>query len=55
MGEADSIVVQLLVTHLLYTDQNPFSTTRQSSFRNSFYTLFFFFFGGPGLSVSDKE
>ena len=43
MGEADSIVVQLLVTHLLYTDQNPFSTTRQSSFRNSFHTLFFFF------------
>ena len=41
-GEADSIVVQLLVTHLLYTDQNPFSTTRQSSFPNSFHTLPFF-------------
>ena len=35
MGEADSIAVQLSVTYLLYTVQDPFSATRQSSFQNN--------------------
>ena len=43
MGEADSKAGQLLVTHLLYTVQDPFSTARQSSFQNSFHTLLFVF------------
>ena len=43
MGEAESIAGQLLVTHLLYTVQDPFSTERQSSFQNSFHTLLFVF------------
>ena len=42
-GEADSIMDQLLVTHLLYTVQDLFSTARQSSFQNNFYTLLFVF------------
>ena len=42
MGEADSKAGQLLVTHLLYTVQDPFSTARQSSFQNSFQTLLSF-------------
>ena len=42
-GEADSIMDQLLVTHLLYTVQDLFSTARQSSFQNNFHTLLFVF------------
>ena len=40
MHEADSFVAQLLVTHLLYTVQDLFSTVRQSSFQNSFHIHF---------------
>ena len=40
MHEADSFVAQLLVTHLLYTVQDLFSTVRQSSFQNSFHIDF---------------
>ena len=65
MGEADSKAGQLLVTHLLYTVQDPFSTARKSSFQNSFQTLlsflstlfsplFYLFFGGPSLSITDQ-
>ena len=43
MHEANSFVAQLLVTHLLYTVQDLFSTARQSGFQNSFHTLLFFF------------
>ena len=43
MGEADSKAGQLLVIHLLFTVQDPFSTARQSSFQNSFHTLLFVF------------
>ena len=43
MGEANSTAGQLLVTHLLYTVQDPISTARQSSFRKSFHTLLFIF------------
>ena len=39
MGEAESIAGQSLVTHLLYTVQDPISTAGQSSFPNSFHTL----------------
>ena len=39
MDEANPIAGQLLVTHLLYTVQDLFSTARQSSFQNSFHTL----------------
>ena len=49
MDEADPIARQLLVTHLLYTVQDLFSTARQSSFQNSFHTLRLVF-GGPSLS-----
>ena len=42
MDEADPIAGQLLVTHLLYTVQDLFSTARQSSFQNSFHTLHLF-------------
>ena len=55
MHEADSFVAQLLVTHLLYTVQDLFSTTRQSSFQNSFHTLLFFFFCGPSHSIPDHD
>ena len=51
MDEADPIAGQLLVTHLLYTVQDLFSTARQSSFQNSFHTLRLVF-GGPSLSNS---
>ena len=37
MDEADPTAGQLLVTHLLYTVQDLFSTARQSSFQNSFH------------------
>ena len=43
MDEADPITGQLLVTHLLYTVQDLFSTARQSSFQNSFHTLLLVF------------
>ena len=43
MDEADPIAGQLLVTHLLYTVQDLFSTARQSSFQNSFHTLLLVF------------
>ena len=36
MGEANSTAGQLLVTHLLYTVQDPISTARQSSFQKKF-------------------
>ena len=51
MDEADPIAGQLLVTHLLYTVQDLFSTARQSSFQNSFHTLHLVFCG-PSLSNS---
>ena len=51
MDEADPIAGQLLVTHLLYTVQDLFSTARQSSFQNSFHTISLVF-GGPSLSNS---
>ena len=54
MSEANSTAGQLLVTHLLYTVQDPISTARQSSFRKSFYTLLFIF-SGPGLSIPDQD
>ena len=41
MGEANSIVSQLLGTYLLYTVQDLFSAGRQSCFQNSFHTLLF--------------
>ena len=44
MGEADVIAGRLLVTRLLYTTQDLFSTARQSCFRNSFHTLLLLFF-----------
>ena len=53
MGEAESIAGQLLVTHLLYTVQDLFSTERQSSFQNSFHALLFVF-GGPSLGTPDQ-
>ena len=37
MDEAGPTAGQLLVTHLLYTVQDLFSTARQSSFQNSFH------------------
>ena len=43
MDDANTIVDQQLVTHLLCTVQGPFSTVRQSGFQNSFHTLPFFF------------
>ena len=42
MGEANSIVSQLLGTYLLYTVQDLFSAGRQSCFQNSFHTLLLF-------------
>ena len=42
MGEAKSIVGQILGTHLLYTVQDLFSAERQSCFQNSFHTLLLF-------------
>ena len=39
VDDANTIVDQQLVTHLLCTVQDPFSTVRQSSFQNSFHTL----------------
>ena len=42
MGEADSITGQLLVTHLFYTVQDPFSAIGQSTFQNNFHTLLCF-------------
>ena len=43
MGEANSNLSQPFVTHLLYTIQNPYSSARRSSFRNSFHTFLFVF------------
>ena len=43
MGEADSKAGPLLVTHLLYTVQDPLSAARQSSFQNNFHYLLFVF------------
>ena len=43
MGEAHSIAGQPLLTHLLYTVQDPFSAARQSSFQNNFHSLLFVF------------
>ena len=43
VDDANTIVDQQLVTHLLCTVQDPFSTVRQSSFQNSFHTLPFVF------------
>ena len=43
VDDAVCIVDQQLVTHLLCTVQDPFSTVRQSSFQNSFHTLPFVF------------
>ena len=42
VSEANSIVGQLLVTHLLYTVQDLFSAAWQFCFRNSFHTLLLF-------------
>ena len=53
MGEADSKAGQLLVIHLLYTVQDPFSAARQFSSKTIF-TLFSLFFGGPSLSITDQ-
>ena len=53
MGEADSITGQLLVTHLFYTVQDPFSAVGQSTFQNNFHTSLFF--GGPSLSIPDQD
>ena len=53
MGEADSKAGQLLVIHLLYTVQDPFSAARQSSFKNNFPSLLFVFCG-PSLSITDQ-
>ena len=42
MGEAHSIAGQPLLTHLLYTVQDPFCAARSTvQFANSFHTLFF--------------
>ena len=49
MDEADSKAGQPLVTHLLYTVQDPFSTARQSSFQNRFQTLLSFILGDQVL------
>ena len=43
MGDANSIVGQQLVTHLLFTVQDLFNTVCQSRFQNSFHTLPFVF------------
>ena len=43
MDDANTIVDQQLVTHLLCAVQGPFSTVRQSGFQNSFHTLPFVF------------
>ena len=53
MGEADSKAGQLLVTHLLYTVQDPFCAARQSSFQTVF-TLFSLFLGGLSLGLPDQ-
>ena len=53
MGEADSKAGQLLVIHLLYTVQDPFSTARQPVSKTVF-TLFSLFFGGPSLGTPDQ-
>ena len=52
MGEADSIVGQFLVTHLLYTVQDLLAQ-QDSPVSEIVFTLFsfFFFFGGPGLCI----
>ena len=55
VDDANTIVDQQLVTHLLCTVQDPFSTVRQSSFQNSFHTLPFVFFGRPSLSITDQD
>ena len=51
MGEANTIVGQLSVTHLLYTVQDLFCAARQSRFQNTFHTPLFVF-GGPSLIAS---
>ena len=43
MGEANTIVGQLSVTHLLYTVQDLFCAARQPRFQNSFHTPLFVF------------
>ena len=43
MGDANSIVGQQLVTHLLCTVQDLFNTVCQSRFQNNFHTLLFIF------------
>ena len=55
MGEAESIAGQSLVTHLLYTVQDPISTTRQSSFPNSFHTLLCVFRLTKSHSIPDQD
>ena len=55
MGEADSIVGQFLVTHLLYTVQDPLAQQDSpvSEIVFTLFSIFFFFFGGPGLCISE--
>ena len=55
MGEAESIAGQSLVTHLLYTVQDPISTARQSSFPNSFHTLLCVFRWTKSDSIPDQD
>ena len=51
MGEADSIVSQLLVTHLLYTVQDLLAQQDSPVLQNSFSP----FFSGPGLGIPDQD
>ena len=53
MGEAHSIAGQQLLTHLLYTVQDPFCAARQSSLQTVF-TLFSLFHGGLSLGIPDQ-
>ena len=55
MGEAESIAGQPLVTHLLYTVQDLISTSRQSSFPNSFHTLLYDFWWTKSDSIPDQD
>ena len=55
MGEAESITGQPLVTHLLYTVQDLMSSSRQSSFPNSFHTLLCDFRWTKSDSIPDQD
>ena len=55
MGEANTIVGQLSVTHLLYTVQDLFCAARQPRFQNSFHTPLFVFCWTKSDSIPDQD